>query len=142
MQHNLESLMSGIVKLDELLKNMRPVISEEEYVFCTVKSFILDDVEKLNPICTFKEDEGLTLILEKNIAQKYQFHFDEIFKKITLQIHSSLQAVGLTAAVSTALAEKGISANVVAAYYHDHIFVPANKANEALKTLQSLSQSS
>lgn len=64
----------------------------------------------------------------------------ELFRAITLEVHSSLNAVGLTAAVSGALARRGISANVVAAFYHDHIFVPAGQAQEALETLGALSR--
>lgn len=134
--------MNGISKLEVLLKNMHPEMSENEYVFCSVQSLSFEAASKLNPICTFKEDEGLSLVLEKTCAESEKLHFDEVFKKISLQVHSSLEAVGLTAAVSTALADKGISANVIAAYYHDHIFVPKNKSTFALKVLLSLSQDS
>lgn len=133
--------MNGITELDALLKNMHPHLSGEEYVFCTIQSLAIDTISSLNPICTFKEDEGLTVVLEKNSALKANLQFDEVFKKITLQVHSSLEAVGLTAAVSTALANNGISANVIAAYYHDHIFVPSSKSDIAINVLQSLSKS-
>jgi len=135
-------MMNGILKLEALLKNIHPEMSENDYVFCTVQSLSLEAASKLNPVCTFKEDEGLTLVLGKTCAESEKLHFDEVFKKITLQVHSSLKAVGLTAAVSTALADNGISANVIAAYYHDHIFVPKTKSALALKVLQSLSQES
>ncbi len=134
--------MTDILELDVLLKNMRPHLSDEEYVFCTISLLNLDSVINLNPICTFKEDEGLTVVLEKMSALKANLQFNEVFKKITLQVHSSLEAVGLTAAVSTALANENISANVIAAYYHDHIFVPTSKSNIALNVLKSLSKSS
>ena len=132
--------MNGISELRLLLKNMQPNLSDKEYVFCTVHSFDPDSIINLNPLCTFKEEEGLTIVLEKKSALKAHFKFSEVFKKITLEVHSSLKAVGLTAAVSTALADKGISANVIAAYYHDHIFVPASKADIALNILKSLSR--
>ncbi len=132
--------MNGILELDALLKNMHPHLSDEEYVFCTIQSSNIDSINSLNPICTFKEDEGLTVVLEKISALKANLQFNEVLKKITLQVHSNLEAVGLTAAVSTALANKGISANVIAAYYHDHIFVPSGKSNIALNVLKSLSK--
>jgi hypothetical protein len=138
----LESKMNGILELEVLIKNMHPEMSENEYVFCTAQSLSFEAACKLNPICAFREDEGLTLVLEKACAESEKLHFDEVFKKITLQVHSSLKAVALTAAVSTALADKGISANLIAAFYHDHIFVSKNKSVLALKVLLSLSQGS
>jgi len=82
----------------------------------------------------------MTLIVEKASAKGAGLHFDEVFNKITLQVHSSLEAVGLTAAVSTALANENISANVIAAYYHDHIFVPKKDSTEALRALLLLTE--
>lgn len=132
--------MSGILELDVLLKNMHPHLSDEEYVFCTIQSSNIESIRTLNPICTFKEDEGLTVVLEKASALKANLQFHEVFKKITLQVHSSLESVGLTAAVSNALASKDISANIIAAYYHDHIFVPSGKSEIALNVLKSFSK--
>ena len=131
--------MSGIKELDVLLKEMHPKLSDREYVFCTFQSVKADFVSDLNPICTFHEDEGLTVVVEKTTASKANLQFNEIFRKITLQVHSSLEAVGLTAVVSTALANKGISSNIIAAYYHDHVFVPSNKSDIAINVLKSLS---
>ena len=127
--------MSGITELDELLKSMQPALLESEYVFCTVTGELMDYVS-LNPVATFIEAEGLTLVLEKAIAEKAGLQFEGAFRQITLTVHSSLEAVGLTAAVSNKLAENGISANVIAAYYHDHIFVQSSKAQMALLALQ------
>ncbi len=135
-----EKVMSGILELDVLLKNMHPHLSDEEYVFCTIQSSNIESIRTLNPICTFKEDEGLTVVLEKASALKANLQFHEVFKKITLQVHSSLESVGLTAAVSNALASKDISANIIAAYYHDHIFVPSGKSEIALNVLKSFSK--
>ncbi|PMM43788.1 ACT domain-containing protein [Vibrio breoganii] len=131
--------MSGIKELDQLLKSMKPHLQEEEFVFCTVEGKLSDYIE-LNPVGTFIEPEGLTLVLERRIAEQKQLPFDGAFRMITLTVHSSLEAVGLTAVVSTKLAEKGISANVIAAYYHDHIFVPAAKAELALQALNEFSE--
>ncbi|NTS77147.1 ACT domain-containing protein [Catenovulum sp. SM1970] len=130
--------MSAIKALDQLLQSMAPVLTNKEYVFCTVKSDLASCVS-YQPIASFIEDEGLTLVLEKQTAIKAGLNFEGVFKKITLTVHSSLEAVGLTAAIATKLAERDISANVIAAYYHDHIFVPANKADLALNALKTFS---
>ena len=113
--------MSGIKELETLLQSMSPELQAGEFVFCTVKQSLLE-VASLQPIATFMEQEGLTVIVEKQQAQRANLEFDGVFKLITLTVHSSLDAVGLTAAVSTKLAKHGISANVVAAFFHDHIF--------------------
>ena len=129
--------MSAITDLNTLLQSMSPELQVGEFVFCTVKN-PLSEVVPLQPIATFMEQEGLTVIVEKQQAQRANLGFDGVFKLITLTVHSSLDAVGLTAAVATKLAEHGISANVVAAFYHDHIFVPKGKAHEAMSALTEL----
>ncbi|MBE4002677.1 ACT domain-containing protein [Vibrio parahaemolyticus] len=130
--------MSGITDLDELLRSMSPKLVESEFVFCTVSGVLTDYVE-LNPVATFIESEGLTLVLEKSAAEKAGLSFDGTYSQITLTVHSSLESVGLTAAVASKLASKGISANVIAAYYHDHIFVQSGKAEAAVSALEELS---
>jgi hypothetical protein len=127
--------MPGITELDKLLGSMSPKLLESEVVFCTVLGG-LENYLSLKPIATFVESEGLTLLLNKADAQKAGLPFEGSFRQITLTVHSSLEAVGLTAAVSTKLASKGISANVMAAYYHDHIFVQSANADAALLALQ------
>jgi hypothetical protein len=86
----------------------------------------------------FLEAEGLTLIIRKTAAEQHGIPFEATFKAITLNVHSSLEAIGLTAAVASRLTLRGISANVVAAYYHDHIFVPTTDAKRALQVLREL----
>jgi hypothetical protein len=127
--------MSGIKELAKLLQSLSPELQAEEFVFCTVEK-ALSEVVSLQPIATFREQEGLTVIVEKQQAQQANLEFDGVFKLITLTVHSSLDAVGLTAAVATKLAEHGISANVVAAFYHDHIFVQTDKAEQAMAALK------
>ena len=131
--------MAGEENLKVLLKTMAPELRDEDYVFIT-----LPEDEKTyaqyKPIGTFQEKEGLTLIVTKEIANENKLQYEQVFKLITLNVHSSLTAVGLTAAVASKLAEKNISANVVAAFYHDHIFVPIKQAEEALKTLKSINK--
>lgn len=86
----------------------------------------------------FHEKEGVTFILDTKNAVDKKIDYLSVYRLITLNVHSSLDAVGLTAAFSAKLAEKNISANVVAAYYHDHIFVPEEKAEQALEAILEL----
>ena len=123
--------------LTALLANMSPVLDPHSYVFCHASTDI--DLAPFSPKCLFWEQEGVTLILERSQAQRFQFDCNSEYACITLNVHSSLEAVGLTAAVSTALAEQGISANVVAAYFHDHIFVGVEDAQRAIDVLTALS---
>jgi hypothetical protein len=127
--------MTGIVELDELLKSMSPEVQAGEYVFCTVVSDKVD-YRHLSPLASFEEPEGLTLVITAEAAAKEKLPFEGKFKQITLTVHSSLEAVGLTAAVTTKLALYGISANIIAAYYHDHVFVQTEKAQQALLALK------
>ena len=131
--------MPALTNLTDLLRALDPKLHDEDFVFCTVVGDLIEYLN-LNPIATFKEQEGLTLILEKSRAREAELDFDGTYKQISLSVHSSLTAVGLTAAVSSALASKGISANVVAAYYHDHIFVPATRAADAVVCLNQLTE--
>jgi len=130
--------MSGETDIALLLKNMTPKLNEGEYVFCSVAS--ISDINPEDIISTFKEDEGWTVILSKELADKLNYEYSYVASWITLTVHSSLEAVGLTAAFSRVLADAGISCNVVAAYYHDHIFVAKQDAEKALNILQKLSQ--
>ncbi|MCJ2376569.1 ACT domain-containing protein [Vibrio sp. ZSDZ34] len=127
--------MSGISDLDELLRSMSPKLMEDVFVFCTVTG-TLEEYVSLEPVATFMEAEGLTLVLSKEKAQRAGLVYEGEFSQITLTVHSSLDAVGLTSAVSSKLALKGISANVIAAYYHDHVFVQVNRAQDAMAALQ------
>ena len=115
---------------------MSPRLLAEDFVFCSIKNARYGDFKELKPIASFIEQEGLTLVIPLKIAIEYGFEFESVFKAITLTVHSSLDAVGLTAAVSTKLASYGISANVIAAYYHDHIFVQKECAEQAMAALR------
>ena len=116
---------------------MHPVLNEGEYVFCTIPSNHTFDQTKT--IGSFKEKEGLTVILEKQLADSLGLQYTFVAAWITLTVHSSLEAVGLTAAFSNALAQERISCNVIAAFYHDHIFVAQADAEKAMQLLQQLS---
>lgn len=131
--------VGGEIDLIRLLDSMRPVLLKPDYVFCTVAGTAYADFRDLNPLASFLEDEGLSLILKQEVADRSGLGYESVFRAITLTVHSSLQSVGLTAAVAGKLAEHGISANIVAACYHDHIFVPRDKAEQALKLLVAMS---
>lgn len=132
--------MTGETDLDTLLASLAPQLMDGDYVFCTVRGAAYGDFAQLSPVASFREAEGLTLLLAREKADQAGLPYESIFKGITLTVHSSLDAIGLTAAVSSKLADKGISANVIAAYYHDHIFVPAGRADDALSALKALSR--
>ncbi|WP_259066386.1 ACT domain-containing protein [Mucilaginibacter sp. X4EP1] len=128
--------MPGETNLTELLKTMCPTLNEGEYVFCTIPASQTIDPAVI--IGSFKEKEGLTIILSNAEADKLNLTYTYIAAWITLTVHSSLEAVGLTAAFSAALAKESISCNVIAGYYHDHIFVAKADAEKAMNTLKTL----
>jgi hypothetical protein len=132
--------MTGITDLDTLLSSLQPRLHDEVYVFVTLSGAAYDDVALYEPVAAISETEGLTLVMPRSRADAASLSYDGVFRKITLQVHSSLEAVGLTAAVATRLAEHGISANMIAGYYHDHVFVPADRAEEAFGLLLQLSE--
>ena len=107
--------MSGEVDLEKLLALLQPKLLEGEFVFCNLKDKTLSDILELNPLSSYREDEGLSLLLSREQA-----------------------VVGLTAAVSNKLAANGIPANIIAAHFHDHVFVPVGKAELALQLLIEL----
>jgi hypothetical protein len=129
--------MSGETDIKSLLKNMTPELNKGEYVFCTIS---IPDLNMGGIIGAFKENEGWTVILNKEIADKLGYKYSYVAAWITLTVHSSLEAVGLTAAFSSALAKHFISCNVIAAYYHDHIFVAQKDAEKALNVLKELAK--
>ena len=129
--------MTGGRDLQELLATMEPTLRDGAYVFATVSGTVVP--AGIDPIGTFREAEGLTLILPAAEAARAGLDASPPMRLITLSVHSSLEAVGLTAAFATELARHGISANVVAGYYHDHIFIGAADAELAVAALRMLS---
>ncbi len=127
--------MAGETDLRKLLASLSPRLMDGDFVFCTLPGAKYGDFAELTPVASFREDEGVTLLLPKANADEAGLSYESTFKGITLEVHSSLAAVGLTAAVSGKLAERGISANVIAAYYHDHVFVQAEEADAAISAL-------
>lgn len=131
--------MSGEKNLNVLLKTMTPELNGGEFVFITVAD--ITGIDNAEIICIFREKEGLTIVTSKETADRLNIPYDFVASWITLTVHSALEAVGLTAAFSSALTSAGISCNVIAGYYHDHIFVPVNDADKAMETLRKLSVS-
>ena len=142
--------MNGEKNLDALLKTMKPKLNMGDYVFCTVETHggvethrrasLRSGINLNDIILMFKEEEGTTIVLKKEIADSLKLEYSFVAAWITLTVHSSLEAVGLTAAFSKALADEGISCNVVAGYYHDHLFVDKENANKAMAVLDNLSR--
>lgn len=130
--------MTGETQLATLLRSLDPELAATEVVFVSFADAQYGDYADLQPLAMVQEAEGMTLVVQKALADQFQLAYDGVFQCITLKVHSSLQAVGLTAAVSRQLAQRGISANVLAGYYHDHIFVPAQQADTALSALKAI----
>jgi hypothetical protein len=129
--------MKGENDLNTLLRTMKPKHNIGDYVFCVVEN--LKGIDTDDIILFFKEQEGNTIIIKKELADNLKLDYSFISGWITLTVHSSLEAVGLTAAFSKALSEAGISCNVVAAFYHDHIFVPKEDTEKAIDVLNRFS---
>ena len=130
--------MSGVTDLAELLKTMEPALADGSFVYASVPEVALTDAFLGAAVGLFRETEGVTLILPVGAAAGLSA--SPPMRMITLTVHSSLEAVGLTAAFAAALTREGISANVVAAFHHDHIFVPERDAGRAMEALTALSR--
>ena len=129
--------MRGETNLQQLLRTMKPALNEGEFIFYSLPDLSVININDI--IFSFKEKEGFTVILEKSLADKLNIPYSFVAAWITLTVHSSLEAVGLTAAFSKALADEQISCNVVAGFYHDHIFVAKQDAEKAMQALGKLS---
>lgn len=132
--------MTGETDLPTLLASLCPELDGEVVVFVTLPGASYGGGAELSPVVACVETEGLTLVVPRARADASDLPYDGTFRRVTLRVHSSLAAVGLTAAVATRLTEHGISANVVAGFYHDHLFVPAVRAEEAVEVLEGLAR--
>ena len=130
--------MPGITDLADLIRSMRPVQVAGEFVYVSVDTPDPD----LPARAMVREPEGITYVLTRAEADARGLDYDFVAAWITLQVHSALEAVGLTAAVSAALTSAGISCNVLAGRVHDHLLVPQDRADEALTVLGALARSS
>ena len=131
--------MNAETDLTTLIKSLKPRTLPATYVFCSLKDADYGVLSHTNPLASYAEPEGLTLVLTRESANQEGLAYEGTFRCISLQVHSSLKAVGLTAAVTGELAANDISANVIAGYHHDHIFVPSRQAEPALRLLETMS---
>ncbi|BBU29869.1 hypothetical protein BTHE68_36030 [Burkholderia sp. THE68] len=122
--------------LDTLIASMQPELQPGVYVFASLPHDAA--MSGAGIVATFREREGLTVVMEESAAQAAGVA--PLFRAawITLTVHSDLHAVGLTAAFARALGDANISCNVIAAAYHDHIFVPVDDGERAVDVLQDL----
>ncbi len=129
--------MPGETDLQTLLANLQPVLDPEPYVFVTLpRGATLPP--GIVPLATFAESEGLSAVLPAAAWTALDGVPSARYARLTMMVASSLEAVGMTAAIAEALTAAGISANVIAAYHHDHIFVPWTRRLEALAAIENL----
>lgn len=133
--------MSGETDLGKLLASLSPSLDPVSYVFVTLPIGLAVPAG-IVPLATFVEAEGLSLVVEATSWPASIGTASAPYARLTMMVHSSLEAVGMTAAMAAALTAAGISANVVAAFHHDHIFVPWNRRQEAMRAIEALARSS
>ena len=124
--------------LAALLKNMKPQMQPGIFVFCTIAPEAPIPAA-LHPLLTFREQEGTTLVVLREEAEAAGLDHAFAARLINLTVHSALDAVGFLAAITARLATAGISVNAVSAFHHDHLFVPVDRADEAMALLQNIS---
>ena len=130
--------MTGETDLDRLIATMGPELRPGVFVFAHLPPGAA--TAGLSPVMHFAEAEGTTLILTREVAEATGIDAIYPCRMITLKIHSSLEAIGFLARITTALADAGISVNPVSAFYHDHLFVPENRAREAMEILVGMAR--
>lgn len=128
--------MSGEQDLGRLLAGLEPHLHPDLLVYASVDPGVA--IPKVDAFATIVEEEGTTLVLRAEDAEAVELHPEFPCRRIELRVHSSLDAVGMTAAFATALADHGISANVIAGLRHDHLLVPVDEAERALAVLLDL----
>lgn len=129
---------TGETALQQLIANMEPVLNDGNYVFTTISD--LAGIPRELTVCEMREKEGTTLVLAQENADALGLPYAYVAAWITLNVHSALEAVGLTAAFAAALGANNISCNVIAGYYHDHIFVDVKDKLRALDVLRELAE--
>ncbi len=124
-----------IEDLKTLIASAAPRHEPGEYVFVTLSDATA--IERLQPIGTFREAEGWSVLCARAHAEASGLPFSGCFGWIVLEVHSSLHAVGFLAAITSRLALEKIPCNAVSAYHHDHLFVPIERVEEAMETLRA-----
>jgi hypothetical protein len=125
----------GITDLNELLAGLRPELRDGEFVVLTLSA---ERAASVPAEASVVEAEGVTVVIARAEADRLGLPYDFVARWLTLRVHSSLEAVGLTAAFATALANAGISANVLAGFFHDHLLVATADAERAVAVLEAL----
>lgn len=125
--------MPGLTDLHEILGALRPNVRPGQFVVVTSP-----EPPGVDAQARIVEEEGVTLVLTKEAADAAGLGYESVFGWITLMIHTSLDAVGVTSVVSQALARVGLSCNVLAGYYHDHLLVPIDDVDAAVEVLGGL----
>jgi hypothetical protein len=126
-----------LTDLGEILRHLAPVLTEEVFAFCSLEALPNDVGDSL--LMTLQEPEGLSVIVQYREAVARGWRSSGPYRQIILTVPSSLEAVGMTAKVSSTLAHAGIPCNIVAGTRHDHVFVPEESAKRALKLLEEMS---
>jgi uncharacterized protein len=135
-------MTAAVSDLQTMISTMSPALNKQLVAYVSLPDFETPSgLLSHETIATFRESEGLTLIVDLEVAERKELPIAFRAAWITLTVHSDLAAVGLTAAFAKALGDQGISCNVMAAYYHDHIFVPVEKAELAMEALRALQRS-
>jgi hypothetical protein len=134
-----DNCMPGETDLNKLLATMQPKLHDGTYVFATLPATRACPND-LDVVMTFREAEGLTLILEEGEATRANLAGIFPSRMITLEVHSSLQAVGFLAAITAPLAAAGMGVNPVSAFYHDHLFIPVDRVDDAMRILERLTE--
>ena len=131
-----EPIREPVRELARLIRELQPRLHEGTFAFCALSS---GEAVPASAIGSFRESEGVTVIVPLDEAR--HAGLAPVFEAawITLDVHSALEAVGLTAEVARVLTDAGIPCNIVAALHHDHLFVPADRAAAALRALRDLS---
>jgi hypothetical protein len=130
--------MSGERHLETLLQNIRPEMQDGIFVFCSLPEGQQLPAD-ITPVSFFREREGTAFVIQREEAERAGLSYEFPSRLITLTVHSALNAVGFLAAITSRLAAAGISVNPVSGFYHDHLFVPHDRANEALRLLTVVS---
>lgn len=131
--------MVGQTDLDVLLRTMSAKIVDGLYVFATISDGKVPN--GISPRMIFQEAEGMTLVLLKEEAEFCDLPYEFPCRMITLEVHSSLEAVGFLARITTALAKHDMGVNPVSGYFHDHLFVPDGRELDALNVLEEIARS-
>jgi uncharacterized protein len=129
--------MSGQINLSTVLQSLQISCDDIKYGFASVKE-IPQDLDSDEVLGTFKENEGLTIFATKRYFEANKIPHDGPYAKLTMEVHTALALVGFTAAFSRVLTEYGISANVIAGYFHDHVFVQYDLRQKAIDAINSL----